>query len=181
MKPFAQVLFLVLATPAFAQEATDSSETFTRVQGGAVYDMKTGIDGSSVQDQFELTHVTCTDGSKTLRVLLPIDPDFDGVVAKSDGQKSTLKKKGSGYTVDFNASGKTIHKSLVLKPVKIPKSQHKVQFEITLEVGDPLWRAMRVIPSGAAQMMIGTGGQTVELPDTPKFTQFLKSCGIVTG
>ncbi len=163
---------------AVAQEQEDTAESFSRVKGAAVYDFKMGVDGTLVSEEYMLTHVTCTDGSKSLRVMLPLGPEDDGTGFSMDGPKSTLKKKGAGYSADFTAYGKTIHKDVALKPVKDPKSHAQAQFEITLDVGDALWKAMRDPEPGKAMMMIGTGGTPVDLPDTPKFTAFLKSCGI---
>ena len=178
---FATFIFtasFVLTIPAFAQEKEDTAESFARVKGAAVYDFKMGVDGTLVSEEYLLTHVTCTDGSKNLRVLLPIGPDDNGTVFKMDGPKSTLKRKGGNYAVDFTAYGKTLHKDVALKPVKDPKSHYHQQFEITLNVGDALWKAMRENEFGKAFALIGTGGTPVDLPDTPKFTEFLKSCGI---
>jgi hypothetical protein len=171
---------LTLATPVRAQEQEDTAETFTRVKGAAVYDFKMGVDGTLVSEEYMLTHVTCTDGSKSLRVMLPLGPEDDATGFSMDGPKSTLKKKGAGYSADFTAYGKTIPKDVALKPVKDPRSHEQAQFEITLDVSDALWKAMRDPEPGKARMMIGTGGTPVDLPDTPKFTAFLKSCGIST-
>ena len=168
----------VLTIPAFAQEKEDTAESFARVKGAAVYDFKMGVDGTLVSEEYLLTHVTCTDGSKSVRVLLPIGPEDDGTVVNMDGPKSTLTKKGRSYGADFTAYGKALHKDMALKPVKDPKSHYHQQFEITLTVGDALWKAMRENDYGKAFALIGTGGTPIDLPDTPKFTEFLKSCGI---
>ncbi len=180
MKTYASFLaaLVAFASPAFAQEKEDMAESYSRVKGAAVYDFKMGVDGTLVSEEYMLTHVTCTDGSKTLRVLLPIDPEDDGTVLKLDGPKSTLAKKGGSYALDFTAYDKTLHKYVTLKPVKDPKSHYHQQIEITLTVGDPLWKAMRENEYGKALAMLGTGGAPIDLPDTPKFTEFLKSCGI---
>ncbi len=180
MKTYASFLaaLVALASPSFAQEREDTAESFSRVKGAAVYDFKMGVDGTSVSEEYTLTHVTCTDGSKTLRVLLPIDPADDGTVLKLDGPKSALAKKGGGYALDFTAYGKTLHKDVALKPVKDPKSLYHQQIEITLVVVDPLWKAMRKNEYGKALVILGTGAAPIDLPDTPKFTEFLKSCGI---
>ena len=172
------VAVFALVTPVSAQEKEDTAESFSRVKGAAVYDFKMGVDGTLISEEYMLTHVTCTDGSKTLRVMLPLGPEENAIFFSMDGPKSTLKKKGNGYTADFIVNGKTIHKDVTLKPVKDPKSHEHQQFEIVLDVGDALWKAMRDPEPGKARMMIGTGGTPVDLPDTPKFTAFLKSCGI---
>ena len=171
---------LTLATPVIAQEQEDTAESFARVKGASVYDFKLGVDGTLISEEYMLTHVTCTDGSKVLRVLLPIGLDDADTTVNGEGPKSTLKKKGAGYTADFTAYGKTLHKDVALKPVKDPKSHYQQQFEVTLTVGDILWKAMHDAQAGRAFALIGIGGMAVELPDTPKFTEFLKSCGIST-
>jgi len=176
--PLFFVASLVFATQALAQEQEDTSETFTRVKGAAVYDFKMGVDGTLVSEEYMLTHVTCTDGSKSVRVMLPLGLEDNDIFFSMDGPKSTLKKKGAGYTAEFTVYGKAIHKDVALKPVKDPNSHEHAQFEITLDVSDALWKAMRGPEPGQARMMIGTGGTPVDLPDTPKFTEFLKSCGI---
>ncbi|MDE2384117.1 MAG: hypothetical protein KGO53_05810 [Alphaproteobacteria bacterium] len=169
---------LALSIPALAQEKEDVAESFARVKGASVYDFKMGVDGTLVSEEYMLTHVTCTDGSRTLRVLLPLGAEDNDMTFSMDGPKSTLKKSGSGYTADFKANGKTLNKAVAVKPVKDPKSHYHQQFEITLDVGGDLWKAMRDAEPGKAVMLIGTGGTPVDLPDTPKFTEFLKSCGI---
>lgn len=179
MKTFLIVgMTALFAMPAFAQEQEDVKEDFSRVSGASVYDYKEGIDGALVSEEYLLTHVTCTDGSKILRVLLPIGPEDADAEMSSDGSKSTLKKKGKGYTADFKADDQVFHKDVAVKPVKDPKSHYHQQFEITLEVGDALYKAMRAKEAGHAIALIGQGGINLELPDTPNFTAFLKTCGI---
>ncbi len=167
-----------LSIPALAQEQADFAESFSRLNGASIYDLKSGIDGSAISEEYVLDHATCTDGSRKLRILLPLGPDDDGNIYDTGGPPSTLKKKGTGYTVDFKVYGKSLQKSVQLKPVKDPKSHYHQQFEVILEVGDPLWKAMRDKSRGKAIMMIGQGGTPVELPNTSKFNEFLKSCGI---
>lgn len=180
MKPIA-VFFLAsvcLAASAHAQELEDSSESFARVKGGAVYDWKIGVDGSLISEQFMLTHVTCTNGSDTLRVMLPLGPDDNETFYTMDGEPSSLQKSGNGWTADFVAGGKRIRKEVTLKPVNDEKSQNAEQYEITLRYGDPLWKAMASSEPGQAMMMIGTGGTPVGMPSGDTFNAFLKSCGI---
>lgn len=177
---FACVALLVFSASACAQEEEDTASSFTRVKGGAVYDYKMGVDGTLVSEEYMLTHITCSDGSNKLRVLLPLGPDDNGTTFSMGGDASTLKKHGQGWVADFKVNGKRLSKDVTLKPVNDPKSHYKQQYEIALEVGDVLWKAMRVQQAGEAFMMIGTGGAAVWLPDEPKLTEALKSCGIST-
>jgi len=174
----AAMLSAAFVMPAFAQEKEDVKEDFSRVSGASVYDYKEGIDGALVSEEYLLTHVTCTDGSKTLRVLLPIGLDDVNADQSGDGPKNTLKKKGAGYTADFKADAQVFHKDLALKPVKDPKSHYHQQFEITVDVGDALYKGMRAKDAVHATALIGNGGINLELPVTAKFSAFLKSCGL---
>ncbi len=172
---------LCLVPTANAQEAEDSSESFAKIKGGAVYDWKFGVDGSLISEQFMLTHITCTNGSDRLRVMLPLGPEDNEISFTMDGEESSLKKSADGWTVDFLVDGKRLQKAVTLKPVNDPKSQNAEQYEITLRYGDPLWKAMAAREPGHAMMMFGTGGTPVELPGGDTFNAFLKSCGISPG
>lgn len=171
----------VLAGAAHAGSGDDSVSVFTRIDGGAAYDYKAGIDGGQVSEEFALTRVGCSDGSKQLRVMLPVAPEHDGTVFSSEGPKSTLTKLRSSYRVTFVASGKSIRKALELKAVNDPKSQNPRQFVVNLEYGDALWSALTSKKPDAAVMLIGKGGMPVALPDDPKLNAALKSCGLPAG
>jgi hypothetical protein len=161
-----------------AQEQEDSSSSFSRINGGAVYDFKYGVDGSAVSEEYFLVHVVCTDGSKSLRVMLPVSPEDDGAVFDGNGLKSTLVKKGSSYQVTFRANGRHIVKSLELKPVNDPKSNYQEQFVVRVDYGDPLWAALTSPKEDAAIMLIGQGGMPVGLSVDGKLRAALASCGI---
>lgn len=162
---------------ALAQEGGEVT-TFSRIEGGAVYDVRYSVDGSDVSQQYELIHVVCTDGSKSLRIMLPASPDDDGAVYDSNGPGSTLVKKGDGYQVTFRANGKDIVKSLELKPVNDPKSTYQAQFVVRADYGDPLWAALTSPKSAAAVMLIGQGGKPVSIAMDDKLRATLRSCGI---
>lgn len=167
-----------MAGSALAQEQEDTAATFARIRGGAVYDVRMGVDGTAIAEEFTLTHVVCTDGSKSLRVMLPVSPGDDGTVFSGSGPKSTLKKLGGTYQVVFVAGGQRIRKTLELKPVNDPKSQNQSQFVVRLDYGGPLWNALTSDKPGAAIMLIGQGGMPVQVPTGPKLDAALRSCGI---
>lgn len=175
---FAVLATLLACSAAQAQEQGDEVSTFTRIKGGAVYDYKYGVDGSAVSDEFELVHVVCTDGAKSLRVMLPVSPEDDGATFDSSGPASTLVKKGSGYQVSFRANGSTLRKSLEVKPVNDPKSNYQEQFVVRVDYGDKLWKALTSSKDGAAVMLIGQGGKALSVPMDDKLTAALKSCGL---
>jgi hypothetical protein len=163
---------------ALAQEVDEAVSAFTRIDGGAVYDLKYGVDGSAVDEEFILTHVVCSDGSKSLRVMLPASPEDEGTVFSSDGPDSTLIKLRSSYRVTFKASGKTIRKTMELRPVNDPKSLYERQFVVRVDYGDVLWKALTAKDGDAAVMLIGQGGMPVAIPEDPKLEAALKSCGL---
>lgn len=165
------------AGSVLAQEGGEVT-SFSRIKGGAVYDFRYGVDGSDVSEEYELVHVVCTDGSKSLRVMLPAAPDDDGTVYDSSGPKSTLAKKGEGYKVTFRANGKDIRKTLELKPVNDPKSNYQEQFVVRVDYGDPLWTALTSRKDNAAIMLIGRGGKPVSVPMGGKLRAALASCGL---
>ena len=175
------ILLSISFVPCFAQEQQDYAETFTRIKGGAVYDEKIGVDGALISETYMLTHVTCSDRSKTLRVLLPVGLDDEGAIFNSDGPESSLQKTGAGYAVTFVDSRKLVTKDTVLKPVNDQKSLYREQFEIILAIGDSLWTAMRDKRGEGALMLIGKGGRSVTLPRSKTFTAFLASCGLDGG
>lgn len=174
----AAIGFGLLGGAARAAGDDETASAFTRISGGAIYDYRNGIDGSTVAEDFELTHVVCSDGSKQLRVMLPVSPELDDAVFSSGGPKSTLTKLRSSYRVTFVASGKPIRKTLELKPVNDPKSQYARQFVVSLSYGDELWSALTSDAPDAAVMLIGEGGMPVALPEDPKLDAALKSCGL---
>lgn len=171
----------MLSGAASAEDQDDAASRFTRIEGGAVYDYRSGIDGGSVSEEFLLTHVVCSDGSKHLRVMLPVSPDLDDTVFSSGGAKSTLTTLRSSYRVTFVVSGKNIRKTMELKPVNDPKSQNQRQFVVGLDYGDTLWSALTSDKPGDAVMLIGEGGMPVALPADPKLDAALKSCGLTGG
>lgn len=175
----AAAALLVTSSAALAQEQEDVAASVARIKGGAVYDYKMGVDGSSLAERFTLTHVVCTDGSKSLRVMLPVSPEDDGTVFDSSGPKSTLKKVGGTYQVTFLAAGKKIRKTMELKPVNDAKSQNPRQFVLRVDYESPLWAALVSGKPNDAVMLIGQGGMAVEVPGGPKLDAALKSCGIL--
>ncbi len=175
---FVAALVLSLPLSAFAQEQQDFSVAFARVKGGAVYDEKIRLDGSLVTEEYLLTHVTCTDGSKRLRVMLPLGLEDNDTFFTLDGEPSSLKSSFKGFTVKFKLGRRKITKVIGLKSVNDVKSHYKQQFELSLFAGDPLWSAMRDKEAGKALMLIGTGGTSVSLPTDATFEKFLRSCGI---
>ncbi len=176
---FVSLVFLWTTFPVLAQEQEDFSTAFSRVKSGAVYSEKMGVDGSLISERYMLTLVTCSDGSKMLRVMLPNGPEDEGTTFSIDGTPSTLKQTKDGWNAEVAVNGKRMRKELVLKPVKDPKSLYEQQFEIKLLVGDMLWNAMRGKTPEKALLLIGTGGTPISLPNDAKFAAFLKSCGII--
>lgn len=166
------------AGTALAQDADESVSVFTRVAGGAVYDGRYGVDGGAVDESFTLIHVVCTDGSKSLRVMLPVSPEDDGTVFASDGPRSTLTSLRGTYRVTFQAAGQSIRKTMELKQVNDPKSQYARQFMIRLDHGDTLWNALTGRTGNEAVMLIGQGGKPLAIPEDPKLDAALKSCGL---
>lgn len=172
------VALLGFAAPALAQEQEDWSTSFARITGGAVYDYKEGVDGTLVSEDYMLTHVVCSDGSRSLRVMVPVAPEDNDITFTMDGAASTLKKTGSTYQVVVTASGQRFTKELELKPVNDPKSHYAKQFMMRVDYGDVLWRAMVSPTPGEAMMLIGTGGTPISVPPDEKLTQALSSCGL---
>ena len=86
---FAFIALLSVSPLAVAQEQEDFATDFARIKGGAVYDEKMGVDGSLISEQYLLTHITCSDGSKKLRVMLPLGPEDDGTAFSMDGPPSS--------------------------------------------------------------------------------------------
>jgi hypothetical protein len=175
---FAALATLLAGTAVHAQEQEDKVASFNRIKGGAVYDFRYGVDGSAVSEEYFLVHVVCTDGSKSLRVMLPVSPEDDGIIFDSNGPKSTLVRKGNGYQVTFRANGRNIATSLEVKPVNDPKSNYQQQFVVRVDYGDPLWTALTSSKDGAAVMLIGQGGMSVGLSVDAKLKAALGSCGL---
>lgn len=169
---------LLAGSAAHSQEQEDEVSSFSRIKGGAVYDHKYGVDGSAVNEQYVLTHVVCSDGSRSLRVMLPAAPEDDGTVFDSNGPASSLSRKGGAYQVTFRANGKVIRKRLEVKPVNDPKSSYQRQFVVRVELGDPLWTALTSRKDDAAVMLIGQGGMAVSVPVDAKLRAALASCGL---
>jgi hypothetical protein len=165
---------------ATAEDLHEYASSFSRIEGGAIYDYKTGVDGAAVSEEYDLLRVICTDGSKSLRVMLPVSPEYDGYVSYSDGPKSTLEKKRGSYWVTFLASGRNIRKALELKAINDPKSNNGHQFVVRVDYGDRLWKALTSGEEDAAVMLIGLGGTPVIVPEDPKLDAALKSCGLKT-
>lgn len=176
---FTALLGLCAASGAgLAQDQDEAVSDFTRIQGGAIYDLKYGVDGAPVSDEFTLVHIVCTDGSKGLRVMLPASPEDDGMVFSSDGPKSTLSSVRGTYRVTFVADGKPIRKTMQLKPVNDPKSKYDRQFMLRVDYADPLWNALTSKHEDDAVMLIGEGGKPVGIPVDSNLQAALKSCGL---
>ena len=166
------------AGTALADGADEAASAFTRIEGGAVYDYKYAVDGGALAERFTLVHVVCSDGSKSLRVMLPASPEDDGTVFDFNGPDSTLSGQRGSYRVTFEANGQTIRKTLDLKPVNDPKSAYDRQFVVRVDYGDALWTALTGPKGGEAVMLIGQGGKPVFVPADPKLDAALKSCGL---
>lgn len=171
----AAILVAILATPCLAQEQEDYSEQVTPIKGGAIYDEKMGVDGALISEEYMLTHVVCSKGSRKIRMMLPLGLEDDGTAFTMDGEPSSLVKTDAGYRLAFKAGSKQIVKDVELKPTNDKRSQNAAQFVVTLDKGDALWTAMA---DGTAKAMIGTGGTSVSLPSGKKFNAFLALCGL---
>ena len=162
-----------LTGAAIAQETQDWTSNFARIKGGAVYDYKIGVDGTRVSEEFVLTHIVCTDGSKTLHVMLPY-----GIEDNAPDGKTTLKKVGGTYQALFQAAGAKIRRTLELKPVNDPKAHYKRQFMVKVDADGPLWKAMTSGKQDAALLLINGPGLPLEIEPDAKLDAALKSCGL---
>jgi hypothetical protein len=169
---------LIAAAPCPAQEVDEFSSAFSKIKGGAVYDGKQGLDGAAITDEYLLTHATCTNGSRTVRVLVPLGKEDNETFFTLDGTPSTLKQTAKGWSLTFTAYGKPVRKNIAFKPVEDKASHYKEQIELTVRTDEALWKAMRDKDRGKAMALIGTGGTNIELPDDAEFTKFLAACHI---
>lgn len=172
------LVVLGFTLPALAQEQGEWTSAFARIRGGAVFDYREGVDGAGVRENYMLTHVVCTDGSRSLRVMLPLGPEDDGITFTMDGEASSLKKTGKDYAVVIRVGKKRLTKTLELKPVNDRASHYQSQFVMRLDYGDVLWRALTAEPAGQAVMLIGTGGTAISIPADDKLSKALASCGL---
>lgn len=170
--------FATMSLPAMAQEQMETESTFTKISGGAIYDYKVGIDGAAVNELFDLTHLVCSRGSDTLRVMLPLGEADDATAFTLDGTPSTLKKTAKSWQLTFMAYGKPVTKTIEFKPVNDKASLHKQQLIFTVSTKEPLWKAMRDKRGNKAMALIGTGGTPVEIFDDAKLTKFFAACRI---
>lgn len=168
---------LGLMHPALAQEQDEWTSSFTRIKGGAVYDYRVGLDGATVSEDYLLTHVVCSDGSRSLRVMLPLAPEDNDTGFTLDGEPSTLKKTGGTHEVVVTVNGKRQTKVMELKSVNDPASHYRRQFMFRVEHGDALWRAM-TDGGNRAKMLIGSGGTPITIPPDEKLMAALRSCGL---
>ncbi|MCA3554724.1 hypothetical protein [Aestuariivirga sp.] len=164
---------LAAAGAALGQEQQDWTSSFTRIKGGAIYEFRIGVDGSAVDEDYELTHLVCTDGSKSLRLMLPYGPGDD-----YQGSASTLRRTANGWRVVFTANGRKFPKALELKSVNDKAAHRAQQFVVRLDHGDPLWKAMTGGDPLAARIMMNEGGLPVMIDPDPKLDKMLKSCGL---
>lgn len=171
----AAMFFLSLVSACAAQEQEDYSEKVSPIKGGAVYDEKIGVDGTLIADEYILTHLVCSKGSRQVRMMLPLGLEDDRTFFTMDGAPSSLVKTRDGYRFTFKAHDKNIVKDVALKPTNDKASHYKAQFVVALDKGDALWRAMA---AGKAVAMIGTGGTPVALPSGKRFAKFLAHCGL---
>ncbi|MFT3989147.1 hypothetical protein [Aestuariivirga sp.] len=162
----------MLALPAIAQEQEDHAAKFAAVQGGAVYDEMDGVDGSLVSENFILTHLTCSKGSSKIRLLMPVGKDGAGQ------DDSTLVEKAGQWRITIKAYGKRYPKDVTFKPVKDGRSLYNEQAEITVTVGDPLWRALLDRKDYTFWAMNGSAGTNVYIAGGAEFEKFRKACGI---
>jgi hypothetical protein len=169
-----KLLFLAavacVASPALAQEKEDFSAAVALIKGGAVYDEKIGIDGSLVSEAYQLTHLTCSTGSRKVRVLMPVPKDA------ADEAETTLRQVKGQWQIGIQAYGKVYRKDVTFKPVRDPISQYSEQAEITVEFGDPLWRALTDAKGDAFLAEAGGFGAYVSVGGTPEFKRFLAAC-----
>lgn len=168
----ALALMVVAFTPAAAQEQEDFTAEFAKVAGGAVYDEKIGIDGSLVSEAYQLTHLTCSAGSRKIRLLMPVGRD----AAEAEG--TTLRQVKGQWQIDIRAFAKTYRKDVTFKPVRDPISQYDEQAEITLQAGDPLWKALLAERGDSFTALVGNLGTYVSILGGKEFQKFRKACGI---
>jgi hypothetical protein len=179
MKPvFCSLILLCLASPCLAQEQEDMTSSFAAVPGGAVFDEMVGVDGSAVTDNYILTRVTCKTGSNDVRVLLPFGPQDDSFLPQPDPKTVTLRQSADGWTVEVSHYGIRERVPVSIAPVSDPVSYYSEQYEVTVGVGSPLWRAMSDEQNAQALMLLGFQGEAMYLPRGETFSAFLRACEI---
>jgi hypothetical protein len=164
--------FIVLAgLPAQAEERDHQSFTFIKSEEGAILEVREPVRAHPLSESYRLTVLHCTEGSKSIRVLMPVDKTAS--LALGD---STLKRAKGRWSMTIKAHGKDYSERVEFKAVSDKKSRVALAAEITIIYEDPLWKALVDKAGNKFWAMNGSMGTNVFVAEDAELVKFLSAC-----
>lgn len=163
---------LVLVTlPLHAENKDRRIVTLVKIDDGAVLDEKEAVDGHPVADSYRLTQISCSGHSNDIRIVLPVDKNASLALADT-----TLKRAKGRWTMDFKAYGKDYSKKVEFRSISDKNSRVSLAAEISVNFGDPLWKALIDRSGTRFWVMNGGLGTNVAVTDEAELAKFLAAC-----
>jgi hypothetical protein len=168
---FSLAILFLTGLSAHAEDKDYSSSTLVKTGEGAVLELREPVRVHPVSDVYRLIELRCTEGSKSIRVLLPVDK-----AASLAMEDSTLKRAKGRWSMVFKAHGKDYSEKVEFRPIAEKRSRVALAAEITVEYDDPLWKALVDKSGNKFWIMNGGLGTNVSVTDEAELSKFLAAC-----
>lgn len=167
---------IVLALTGLSAQAEEKNHhivTLMKSDDGAVLDVKEPVHGHPSSLSYRLTQLRCSEGSKSIRVLLPVDKAAS--LAMGD---TSLKRAKGRWTMMFKAHGADYSEKVEFRSIADKHSKIALAAEITVDYEDALWKALVDKSGNKLWAMNGGLGTAVSVPEETEVAKFLAACHI---
>lgn len=130
------ILFLT-GLSVHAEDKERPSSTLVKTGEGAVLEVREPARVHPASDVYRMVELRCTEGSKSIRVVLPVDK-----TASLAMEDSTLKRAKGRWSMAFKAYGKDYSEKVEFRAITEKRSRIALAAEITVDYEGALWKAL---------------------------------------
>jgi hypothetical protein len=164
-------VLVVFGFPVQAEDKDHQTFSVLKIDDGAVLEERVPVRMQTMTDSYRLTQLRCTEGSKSILLLLPVDKSAS--LALED---STLKRAKGRWSMVVKAHGKDYSEKVEFKTIADKKSKVALAAEITVDYEGPLWKALVDKSGNKFWVMNGGLGTNVSVSDEADLMKFLAAC-----
>ena len=168
-------LAILVLTAFFAQAEEKDHPTVALIKSddGEILEVKEPVRQRPLTDLYRLTELRCTEGSKSIHLLLPVDK-----TASLALEDTTLKRAKGRWTMVIRAHGVDYSERVEFKSIADKKSKVALAAEISVNYEDPLWKALVDKSGNKFWVMNGGLGFPVSVTEEAEVAKFLAACHI---
>jgi hypothetical protein len=172
---FSLAILALMAVAGHAEEKAQQDFKLIKSEDGAILEFRTPVRVHPLSDTYRLTELICSEDSKSIQVLLPVDKSAS--LALED---STLKRAKGRWSMVIKAHGKNYSERVEFRPIADKKSKVALAAEISIDYEDPLWMALVDKSGNKFWVMNGGLGTNVSVTDEANVAKFVALCHLNT-